>query len=134
MDGKILPFALLRVNFTRPVPPPGTPLANESGRVVGLVFQPARNPPATSFPPKRCTGCARHLQRQRALIRGWLGLALRGGVAIPADQPGAAGLAGRRGGNHGERRARKIGARTVTDYADAANAFFYLIPGRAGNA
>ena len=36
---KVLPLALLQVNFSQAVPPPGTALVDEAGQVAALVFQ-----------------------------------------------------------------------------------------------
>jgi S1-C subfamily serine protease len=63
------------------------------------------------------------------LIRGWLGIALRAESQIPQisrilpESPAAAA------GIKQNDVLLSIGSRTITDYADAANAFFYLIPG-----
>jgi S1-C subfamily serine protease len=65
------------------------------------------------------------------LVRGWLGLSLRAEnqspqiVRVLPNSPAAA---------VGIRPADvlvSVGSRQISDYADAANAFFYLIPGQA---
>lgn len=132
VGGKILPLALLRVNFSKAVPPPGTPLADDSGRIVGIVFQSSGSGNIGYVIPSEAV---RRVQQDICsggqLNRGWLGLALRAESQTPQisrvlpDSPAAA--AGIRPNDV----LISIGARQVADYADAANAFFYLIPGRA---
>lgn len=131
VGGKILPFALLRVNFSRAVPPPGTPLVNDSGLVVGIVFQGAGSGNTGYAIPAEAVHRVRpDICNAGILNRGWLGLALRAESQVPGisrvlpDSPAAAA------GILSNDVLISIGSRQVTDYADAANAFFYLIPGQ----
>lgn len=130
VGGKILPLALLRVSFSRSVPPPGTPLVDDDGRVVGIVFQGSGSGnTGYAIPAEAVHRVRRDLLSEGKLIRGWMGLALRAETQLPQisrvipDSPAA--LAGIRVNDV----ILSIGSRAVTDYADAANAFFYLIPG-----
>ncbi|MBC7981294.1 MAG: serine protease [Armatimonadetes bacterium] len=134
VGGKILPFALLRVSFTLTVPPPGTPLLDEAGRVVAIVFQGAgTGNTGYAIPAEAVHRVRRDVSSDGRLIRGWLGLALRAESQIPLisrvlpDSPAA--LAGIKSNDV----LLSIGSRQITDYADAANAFFYLIPGQPVN-
>ncbi|MES2660118.1 MAG: S1C family serine protease [Verrucomicrobiota bacterium] len=129
VGGKILPLALLRVSFSRAVPPPGTPLIDEAGRVVAIVFQSAGNGnTGYAIPAEAVHRVKQDLGSGGKLVRGWLGLALRAESQLPQisrvlpDSPAAA--AGIRVNDV----ILSIGARQVADYADAANAFFYLVP------
>ena len=132
VGGKILPFALLRVNFSRAVPPPGTPLTNDAGQVVGLVFQSSGSGnvgyviPAEAVHRVRkdvCNGGGR-------LIRGWLGLALLAESPSPQISRVLPDSPATEGGIKVNDVLLEIGDRSITDYADAANAFFYLVPGQ----
>lgn len=132
VGGKILPFALLRINFGRAVPPPGTPLVNEAGRAVAIVFQSAGSGDSGYAIPAEVVHRVHHdIANGGKLKRGWLGLALRAESPLPQicrllpDSPAAAA------GIKVNDVILSIGSRQVTDYADAANAFFYLIPGQA---
>jgi hypothetical protein len=132
VGGKILPFALLRVNFGRAVPPPGTPLLNEAGRVVAIVFQSTGSGDSGyAIPAEVMHRVHRDIANGGKLKRGWLGLALRAESPLPQicrllpDSPAAAA------GIKVDDVILSIGTRQVADYADAANAFFYLIPGQA---
>lgn len=132
VGGKVLPFALLRVGFDKSVPAAGTALQDQAGRVVGIVFQNAGSGNTAYVIPCEAV---RRVQRDVAngglLKRGWLGLALLAETQAPRivrvleDSPAAE--AGILPGDL----LTQIGARSITDYADVANAFFYLIPGQA---
>lgn len=130
VGGKVLPLALLRVSFDRPVPPPGTPLLTNEGSVVGILFQEAgAGNTAYAIPAEAVHRVQQDISKGGALVRGWLGLSLRADVQAPQvvrvlpDSPAAA--AGTLPGDV----LTSIGNRKITEYADAANAFFYLIPG-----
>lgn len=130
VGGKVLPLALLRVNFSRSVPPPGTPIVDDQGRVVGIVFQAAGNGnTGYAIPSEAVHRVKKDIISGGKLVRGWLGLALRAESQLPQisrvlpDSP--ASQAGVRVNDV----ILSIGTRQVTDYADAANAFFYLVPG-----
>ncbi len=131
VDGKILPFALLSVDFSGGVPSPGTAVVDDHGAVVGIVFQASGTDNIGYVIPAEAVLRVRHdLARGSALVRGWLGLALHTGVQIPqisrilAESPAAE--AGIQVGDI----IVSVGSRKITDYADAANAFFYAIPGK----
>ncbi len=131
IGGKILPLALLRVNFTRAVPPPGTALLDDGGRVVAVVFQNSGSGNiGYAIPAEAVHRVQRDICNGGQLKRGWLGLALRAESQIPQisrvlpDSPAAAA------GIKANDVLISIGSRQITDYADAANAFFYLVPGQ----
>ncbi|MES2437810.1 MAG: S1C family serine protease [Verrucomicrobiota bacterium] len=131
VGGKILPLALLRINFSRSVPPPGTPLADQSGRIVGIVFQGSGSGNTGYAIPAEAVHRVRHdVCNGGRLNRGWLGLALRMDSQTPQISrvlPESPAIAA---GIKANDVLLSIGSRQVADYADAANAFFYLIPGQ----
>jgi S1-C subfamily serine protease len=131
VGGKILPLALLRVNFSNSVPPPGTPLLDDAGRVVAIVFQSSGGGNVGyALPAEAVHRVLRDISSGGQLSRGWLGLALRAESQVPRisrvlpDSPAAAA------GIQPNDVLLSIGSRQITDYADAANAFFYLVPGQ----
>lgn len=131
VGGKILPLALLRVNFSRDVPPPGTPLTDSLGRIVGIVFQHSGTANVGyAIPAEAVRRVQQDICNGGQLVRGWLGLALRAESPTPVicrvlpNSPAAAA------GIRPNDLLLSIGTRPVADYADAANAFFYLIPGQ----
>ncbi len=131
VGGKILPLALLRVRFIGAVPPPGTPLMDNAGRVAAIVFQDA-GVASTGYaiPAEAVRRVQRDICDGGQLIRGWLGLSLRSESqspqvvrVLPESPASAAGI------QPGDVLV-SVGSRQISDYADAANAFFYLIPGQ----
>jgi len=131
VGGKILPLALLRVRFVGAVPPPGTPLLDEAGRVAAIVFQDAGVAnTGYAIPADAVRRVQRDICNSGQLVRGWLGLSLRAEAQSPQvvrvlpDSPASA--AGIQPGDV----LVSVGSRQISDYADAANAFFYLIPGQ----
>ncbi len=130
VEGKIFPFALMNVNFSRAVPQPGTAIVDDTGEIVGIVFQGSGNGNnGYAIPAEAVHRVQRDLIKGGSFIRGWIGLALQSTCALPQisrilkDSP--AELAG----IHVEDVITRIGSRQIADYADAANAFFYLVPG-----
>jgi hypothetical protein len=128
---KILPLALLQITFDQAAPPPGTPLVDAQGRVAGVIFQAAAGGNAAyAIPAEAVHRVRRNLGNGGHLQRGWLGLSLRAETKVPQvvkvlpNSPAA--TAGIRPADV----LVKVGSRSVADYADAVNAFFYLIPGQ----
>jgi S1-C subfamily serine protease len=132
VGGKILPLALLRVNFDRAVPPPGTALLDQGGRVAAILFQESGTGGNTGYaiPAEAVHRVRRDVGNGGPLVRGWLGLALRADTPSPQivrilpNSPAAAA------GIKPTDVLLSVGPRQISDYADAANAFFYLIPGQ----
>ncbi|MCU0777347.1 MAG: S1C family serine protease [Akkermansiaceae bacterium] len=130
VGGKVLPLALLQVNFEGPVPPPGTPLMDSRNRVAALFFQGSGgNGSGYAIPVEAVHRIRRDIMQGGEPVRGWLGLTLSSEsqtarvVRVLTDSPAA--LAGVMPGDI----LLAVGSRPVADYADVANAFFYLSPG-----
>ncbi len=131
VGGKILPFALLKINFNGAVPPSGTPLINDAGRVVAIVFQSAGNGNlGYAIPAEVVHRVYQDLAKGGKLNRGWLGLALRAESSVPQISRLLPDSPATRAGIKVNDVILSIGTRPVNDYADAANAFFYLVPGQ----
>ncbi len=129
IGGKVLPLALMQVNFDHAVPPTGTSLIDARGKVAGLVFQGAGGGnTGYAIPAEAVHRVRRDLCNGGRLVRGWLGLTLNSEsrsprvVRVLPESPAAE--AGLLPGDV----LLAVGSRQITDYADAANAFFYLIP------
>jgi len=132
IGGKVLPLALLRVNFEQTVPPAGTPLVDSADRVVAIVFQgTGSGNSGYAIPAEAVHRVRRDVSNGGRLVRGWLGLTLHSEsqspriVRVLPDSP--ATEVGIRPGDV----LLRVGSRQISDYADAANAFFYLVPGQA---
>ncbi len=130
VGGKVLPLALLKVSFTKAAPPAGTPLTNSSGQVVAVVFQSDGTANGGyAIPAEAVARVARDIPRQKRLVRGWIGLSLKPESPVPQvvrvlqDTPAA------KAGIRAEDIVVAIGGKTIESYADAVNAFFYLLPG-----
>ena len=131
---KILPLALLHVNFASDVPPPGTALVDRGGRVVAVVFQQAGSSPqgrsAYAIPAEAVHRVRRDVFKGGTLVRGWLGLSLlaenQSPQVVRVIQGSPAAAAGIQPGDV----LASVGSRRIANYADAADAFFYLVPGQ----
>ncbi len=132
IGGKVLPLALMRVNFDEAVPPAGTPLIDSNGRVVAIVFQgTGGGNSGYAIPAEAVHRVRSDVCNGGRLVCGWLGLTLHSEsqspriVRVLPNSPAAE--AGIRPGDV----LLRVGSRQISDYADAVNAFFYLIPGQA---
>lgn len=132
-QGKILPVALLRVHHPGDsLPRPGTPLFNADGELVALCHQPAPNFGNGTFalPVEVLARVEADLEVRDAVAPCWIGITVDASSPVLAiemvrpESPG--GKAGLRKGDI----LLKIGPRTVRTYADARNAFYYLVSGQ----
>lgn len=131
VGGKVLPFALLRVNFSQTVPLPGTPLLDAGGNVVAVVFQSAGSgDTGYAIPAEAVHRVHRDITTTGRLVRGWLGISLRADSQVPKIVRVLPGSPAAAQGILPDDVLLSIGTREIKSYADAANAFFYLIPGR----
>ncbi len=128
---KILPFALLRVSFSRAVPPPGTPLVDSAGKVVGLVFQGSGNGNnGYAIPAEAVHRVRKDLLTDGKMVRGWIGIGLRAESQLPQLSRVLPGSPAEKVGIRENDVILSIGSKPVKDYVDAVNAFFYLAPGQ----
>lgn len=129
VGGKVLPLALLRVDFDKAVVTPGTPLVNAEGKIAAIVFQRAEGNAVYAIPAEAVHRVRKDIQQNGKLVRGWLGLSLR----VDGDSPKIVRVlpsspAEDAGIQEGDLIAR-IGVREITSYPDVADAFFYVVPG-----
>ena len=129
VGAKVLPLALMQVDFGQPVPIPGTPVMNQAEKIVGLVFQSAGGGNlGYVIPVEAVRRVQQDVSEGGAMIRGWIGLSLKAESPDPKifrvlpDSPAAVAgilpndvLVG-------------IGTKNIASYPDAADAFFYLAP------
>lgn len=126
---KILPLALLKVDFGGTTPVAGTPLLDRAGKIAAVVFQRGEGDGVYAIPAEAVHRVAKDVRDQGRLVRGWLGVTLRVEserpriVRVLQDSPAA------EVGIREDDLISRIGARVVTNYADVANAFFYVTPG-----
>jgi S1-C subfamily serine protease len=132
IGGKILPLALLRVTFSGNAPPPGTALVDAEGQIAALLLR-ERTEDGTCFaiPAEAVLRVFHRITVKRDPRRGWLGLSLKPETELPRivrvfeKSPAAAS------GVLPDDVLVSVGDRRVEEYADAVNAFFYLVPGKA---
>lgn len=128
---KVLPLALLRVDFDGPVAEPGTPLLDAEGKIAAIVFQKADDRAVYAIPAEAVHRVRKDIEQKGKLVRGWLGLSLR----VDGDSPRIVRVlpespAEDAGIQEGDL-ITKIGDRKISGYPDVANAFFYVVPGEA---
>lgn len=133
VGGKVLPLALLRVNFEGAMVEPGTPLTDADGKIAAIVFQKGEGNAVYAIPAEAVHRVRKDIQKNGRLVRGWLGLSLR----VDGDSPRVIRVlpespAEDAGMQEGDLIVR-IGDRAITSYPDVADAFFYIIPGEGVN-
>lgn len=133
---KVLPVALIRIHHPWTKPPlPGTPLSNEKGEVVAICHQPAPEFGNGTFalPIEVVTRIEKNLEAAGRLIPCWIGVTVNPNdpvLAIEMVRPGSPGFkAGVKKGDI----LIWVGPREVSSYADARNAFYYLVAGQETN-
>lgn len=130
---KVLPLALLRVDFDKAVVEPGTPLVDAEGKIAAIVFQKAEGNAVYAIPAEAVHRVRKDIQQNGQLVRGWLGLSLR----VDGDSPKIVRVlpnspAEDAGIQEGDL-IYKIGGQKITGYPDVADAFFYIVPGEGVN-
>lgn len=137
IHGKVLPFALLKLEASRSLIPPGTAVLDVSGQVAAIVFQSGCVSPETrenrsvlAIPAQAVHRVLADVLAHGSLVRGYIGLSFRPEIREPRVLrvlPGSpAFTAGMLPGDTISR----IGDFPITEYSDVSNAFFYLAPGK----
>ena len=131
MGSKILPFAVLRVACDRNPPPPGSALADGRGRVAALYFQNSGSGnTGYAIPAEAVHRVCRDIRAHGQLVRGWIGLSLRAENDSPEVVRVLPGSPAAQAGIQASDILTRVGDRKISSYPEAANAFFYLIPGQ----
>jgi len=99
---------------------------------VAVVFQQvAGGDAAYALPVEAIQRVRRDILTSGDLVRGWLGISFRAEIATPQVTRVVPGSPSDKVGIRTNDVILQIGDRVVSDYADSANAFFYLAPGDA---
>jgi serine protease Do len=132
--GKVLPVALMRVHHPGEGPPlPGAPLFNAAGELVAICHQPAPQFGNGTFalPVEVVARVEADLKALGRVTSCWIGITVNASdpvLAIEMVRPGSPGAeAGLRKGDI----LLAIGPREVRTYAEARNAFYFLVAGQA---
>ena len=133
IDGKVLPLALLKIDYTAKMPPPGTPLLDQSGNVVAVAHQATGEKSGYAIPADVVKRVLDDVQRGGHVSRGWIGLSLRPDAKAPqvtrVHDGSPSAVAGVKTGDV----LIQVGPHRLGEYADAVNAFFFLRPGVSTN-
>ena len=126
-----MPVSLLRINYPGAVPLAGTPLLDDQGEVVAIGYQaePGREAVGYALPVEVVLRVLADFERDRRVVRTWLGVTLREGAAAPSLVRVEAGSPAARAGLVEGDVLLQVGSRKVRDYAEAVNSFYYLIAG-----
>lgn len=127
---KVLPLSLLEISFEENVPQAGTPLVDSTGKIIGLILQPASARRAYAIPAQAVRRVHHDISEHRKLVRGWLGISLSTESTIPRITRVWPGSPAEKAGILENDILLKAGPYNTDRYPDAVNALFYTIPGR----
>jgi serine protease Do len=128
----VLPLALMRVHHPGDVvPPPGTPLFDAAGALVAVCHQAAPDFGRGTYalPVEVIERVEKDLKARGRVVRCWIGIVMEVKHAVPSimtvrpESPAA-----RAGVKKGDI-LLSVGGHEVRTYADAVNAFYYLVSG-----
>ncbi len=129
VEGKILPLAMLTIDYAGTPPPPGTPLLDASGRVLAVSHQSTGPNSGYALPAEVVKRVLEDVLQGGQVSRGWIGLKLRPEAAMPqvtaVHEKSPSAVAGIKAGDI----LLEVGPRHLGDYSDAVNAFYFLRPG-----
>ncbi|NNC90507.1 MAG: serine protease [Akkermansiaceae bacterium] len=128
----VLPLALMRVHHPGDSPPPaGSPLFAEDGRLVAVCHQEAKEfgNGTYALPVEVIDRVAVDLRERGKVVRCWIGIVMEVKHAVPAIMTVRPGSPAAAAGVEENDILLRIGSRQVDSYADAVNAFYYLVSG-----
>lgn len=129
LGGKVLPLALVKVEYRDAVPPPGQPLLDDAGKLVAVSHQAAGGRGGYALPVEAVRRVLQSVFRDGRMVRAKLGLSLQPGSKEARVQRVLEGTPASKGGVKPADILLEVGGRSVSDYADAVNAFYFLRPG-----
>lgn len=129
IDGKILPLALIKVEYTGAAPLPGTPLTDMAGAVAAVAHQTTGGKEGFALPVEVVKRVLDGVVAEGRVTRGWIGLKLQPAAASPVVTGIQDGSPSARSGVRCGDVLLEVGSRHLEEYADAVNAFYFLRPG-----
>ena len=129
IGGKVLPLALLKFSFPQTVPPPGTPLLNSKSQVAAVLFQSDGDQSAYALPVEAVHRVYADVAKFGKFHRGWIGVSMLASSGPAEVERVLAKSPAARAGIKPDDVLVAVGDRQIKNYADAVDAFFYLVPG-----
>ncbi len=128
VGGKVLPLALLKIDYQGKAPAPGQPLLDVSGRLVAVAYESSGERSGYALPVEVVHRALDGIKRDGRVLRARLGLSLKPGAPVPQVLRVLEGSPAGRAGVKVSDVLLEVGGRKVGDYADAVNAFYFLRP------
>jgi hypothetical protein len=129
INGKMLPISLLKVDYGEAAPAAGTPLLDSAGSLIAIAHQTTAPKTGYAIPAEVVKRVLEDVQNGGKVSRGWIGLKLLPQSATPQVTKVQEGSPSAQAGIQAGDVLMEIGARPLSDYADAVNAFYFLRPG-----
>lgn len=128
---QVFPLALMRVNFSEKVPPPGSPLLGEDGKIVAFVHQPVllENPTAFALPAEVARRMLTQIEKTGAASKVWIGILMQAGNSMPTIESVRPKSPAAKAGLMQEDIILSINNDPITTYAQAVDAFYYMTSG-----
>ncbi|MBT8036416.1 MAG: S1C family serine protease [Verrucomicrobiae bacterium] len=132
-QGKTLPLAVLRVNHAQDAPLPGSGIYDDEGKLVGLVRQAVHHAPSSSYclPAEVVSRIRSDHERNGKVSRCWIGIIMDEWVAAPMVESVRPGSPAQRAGLKKGDVILSIGDRSVRNYTEVVDAFYYLVAGES---
>lgn len=132
--GKVLPVALIRIHHPFEKPPlPGTPLTDAEGKVVAICHEPAPKfgNGTYALPVEVIDRVEYDLKASGRVTACWVGVTVNAASAVLSVEMVRANSPGQAAGVQKGDILLSVGPRRVSTYAEARDAFYYLVAGKA---
>lgn len=129
IEGKFLPFTLLKLGYDGSPPEPGTPLLDAKGAVAAIAYEGVGAKGGYALPVEVLHRVLDEARQGKGVQRAWIGLILNPASGQPKVTRTVDGSPANRAGVQVGDLLVEVGGRKVVDYGDAVNAFFLLRPG-----
>ncbi len=129
---QVFPLALMRVNFSQKVPPPGSPLLGTNGEVVAFVHQPVllENPTAFALPAEVAQRMLTQINKTGKADKVWIGILMQAGNGMPTIESVRPNSPAAVAGLQQEDIILSIDGSPITSYAQAVDYFYYMTSGK----
>lgn len=128
VGGKVLPLALVKIEYRDKVPPPGQPLLDDTGKLVAVSHQASGGRGGYALPVEAVRRVLDSVRRDGRMVKARLGLSLQPESKEARVHRVLDGSPASRAGVKPSDLLLEVGGRGISDYADAVNAFYFLRP------